>query len=283
MIHDVLCRSLILSCCTVGGAVDKACRLEAYLHALAAQQRELKAESRKIETRFTGLMNNLQSSLFNDEDLTVIAGDSFEDDTTPQILIPQDDQEEIGQTFSEDSGLMKPHGLVRQPTPPSEGICSMGSVFQAMSATLGGDTDYDGEMPQVATAAALGQTSSIRRNNSGPRPPPQKPTHTQARMSPPRTRELSAEAEAWRERYYLQARRGHNVDFRTGMSGHQGLVSYMVHPHSYLDSELHTHAPSSRSERPKMSSHLGLSRTHGPSQGSNTSPTYSYSASRDQL
>lgn len=264
--------------CKVGGSVDRACRLEAYLHALAAKKRELKAESSKIDTRFTGLMNNLQASLFNDEDLTVIAADTYEEeDVAAQLLIPQEDhQDHLGQTYSDDSVLMKSHDLVRQPTPPSEGICSMGSVFQAMSATLGGDYDSMNSVAQMTTTSD--EQNRIPNGNSPSSTQPQKPTHTQARMSPPRSRELSAEAEAWRERYYRQARaRPRGIDFRTGLSGHQGLVSYMVHPHSYLDSQHEVQHQS----RPKMSSHLGLSRSHraSPPSVSQSPPSYSYSSS----
>jgi len=254
--------------------VDKACRLEAYLHALAARRRSLKAEGDKIDTRFTGLMNNLQASLFTDEDLTVIAADEFESDDGSHIIIPQDnDNADLVENFSEDSVLLKPHALVRQPTPPMEGglSCSMGSVLQAMSATLGGDDE------SLAHSACPPLRADIRGNHSDNLAQMQQKAHTQARMSPPRTRELSAEAEAWRERYYQEGR-NHGINFRTGMSGHQGLVSYMVHPHAYLDGQ--------KRSLPKMSSHSGLSRSNtgrstSQSGYNSATPSYSYSYSRD--
>ena len=253
----------------VGGSVDRACRLEAYLHALAARRRELQAESIKVDTRFTRLMNSLQASLFNDEDLTVIPGDTFEDDDGAFVVIPQDErnQSDLGQTFSDDSDLRKPYAVVRQATPPMEGglSCSMGSVFKVMSATLGG-SDYD-TSPQVASAPA-----AINERNASTEGA-QAPARAQARRTPPRSRELSAEAEAWRERYYQQ-RKTRGIDFRTGLSGHQGLVSYMVHPHSYLDSAKH-------SSLPKMSNHSGLSRSTRPTNQSSWREAPSYSYSRD--
>jgi hypothetical protein len=258
----------------VGGSVDRACRLEAYLHALAARRREVKEEISKIDTRFTGLMNNLQASLFNDEDLTVIPGDTYKDAEGTHLVIPQAElnQAAIGQTFSEDSDLRKPNALVRQPTPPLEGgiACNMGSVFQVMSATLGGAGDDDSLPLPVASAPAA--TDEGNHSTRETQVEAQEQAHAKARRSPQRTRELSAEAEAWRERYYQQRRRG--IDFRTGMSGHQGAVSYMVHPHSYLDSQ------KQQSSLPKMSSHSGLSRSHKvQNQGSwqHQAPSYSYS------
>lgn len=224
-------------------------------------------------------MNSLQASLFNDEDLTVLAGDTFEDENTQHVVIPQDDHDHVPSSFSEDSDLLKqPNGLVRQPTPPFEGLsCSVGSVLQAMSATLGGDEDSLPPMPQMASSYPPNSDQGL-----------QKRTHTQARMSPPRSRELSAEAEAWRERYYqqpLRTVRTARPNFRTGLSGHQGLVSYMVHPHSYLGGQQQTQQNQQRqsSSLPKMSSHSGLSRTHRSSQSARLSPpSFTYSSSRDQ-
>jgi hypothetical protein len=270
----------------VGGSVDRACRIEAYLHALAARRRELKTESGKIDTRFTGLMNNLQDSLFNDEDLTVIAADTFENDSAMKsaMMIPQQEEafvSDIGQTYSEDSALQKPHMLARQPTPPmASGLasCSMGSVFHAMTATLGGDEEVSSlsSIAPTSSADCLGLGPVLQEDHAQQRSIEQREeeVHPQARRSPPRTRELSAEAEAWRERYYQNNQRSRGVDFRTGFSGHQGLVNYMVHPHAYLDHQR---------VLPKMSSHSGLSRAIRPSKSSGgyPSPTYSHSHSRE--
>lgn len=250
--------------------------MEAYLHALANRRRELKAECGKIDTRFTGLMNNLQASLFNDEDYTVIPAEEFDDSEASHIQIPQldDSRVSLDQNPSDDSDvLFKPQALVRQPTPPdAAGLsCSMGSVLQAMSATLGGDYE---PIPQSASAP---DTLNGEPNHIENLAEVQQRAHAQARQSPPRTRELSGEAEAWRERYYQARRRGGaGVDFRTGLSGHQGLVGYMVHPHAYLDGQ-----PRSL---PKMSSHSGLSRSMGrspPPPGTSVQGSPSYTYSRD--
>lgn len=236
----------------------------------------MKAESSKIDTRFTGLMNNLQESLFNDEDLTVIAAVTVEngDSKYAAIMIPQEENQHvhIGQTFSDDSDLRKPHALARQPTPPMDAglsACSMGSVFHAMTATLGGDDD------SVPSISAIGPTSSADCLGLGTLLQEQEQAQEQAAIgpAPPRTRELSAEAEAWRERYYQQQQRSRGVDFRTGLSGHQGLANYMVHPHAYLDH-------GQRAQLLKMSNHSGLSRAIRPSKSSGgyPSPSYSYSS-----
>lgn len=224
-------------------------------------------------------MNNLQESLFTDEDLTVIAADTFENDGGA-IVIPQDEDQrsDIGHTFSDDSDLRKPSALVRQSTPPMDSglsACSMGSVFQ-WTATLGGDDDPVPPLASIAPASSadcLGLGPVLQAEHLQEQAIEPARVHPQARRSPPRTRELSAEAEAWRERYYQNPQRSRGVDFRTGLSGHQGLANYMVHPHAYLDHHTRT--------IPKMSNHSGLSRAARASKSSGVFPSPSHSYSRD--
>lgn len=232
-------------------------------------------------------MNNLQQSLFNDEDLTVIAADTFENDSTMKaaMMLPQEEalQPHVGRTFSDDSDLQKPNMLTRQPTPPTAGgfgSCSMGSVFNAMSATLGGDEELSiSSIPLTSSADCLGLGPVLQEDHAQEHAIEHREglEDTQARRSPPRTRELSAEAEAWRERYYQNSQRSRGVNFRTGFSGHQGLVNYMVHPHAYLDHQ--------QRALPKMSSHSGLSRAIRPSKSSGgyPSPTTSTSSGMPDL
>mmetsp|Transcript_1186 Transcript_1186/g.2536 ORF Transcript_1186/g.2536 Transcript_1186/m.2536 type:complete len:624 (+) Transcript_1186:637-2508(+) len=61
----------------VGGSVDRSCKLEAMLRLMSSRRRELREEQKKIDNQFIAFMNELQVSLMSDEDLTVIAADTF--------------------------------------------------------------------------------------------------------------------------------------------------------------------------------------------------------------
>ena len=61
----------------VGGAVDRACRLEAMLRMVSQERKRLRKEQSRIDNSFIRLMNELQHSLEKDEDLTVICRSTF--------------------------------------------------------------------------------------------------------------------------------------------------------------------------------------------------------------
>jgi len=61
----------------VGGSVDRSCKLEAMLRLMSTRRKELREEQKKIDNQFIAFMNELQVSLMSDEDLTVIAADTF--------------------------------------------------------------------------------------------------------------------------------------------------------------------------------------------------------------
>jgi len=61
----------------VGGSVDRSCKLEAMLRLMSLRRKELREEQKKIDNQFIAFMNELQVSLMSDEDLTVIAADTF--------------------------------------------------------------------------------------------------------------------------------------------------------------------------------------------------------------
>ena len=237
--------SPVFVACEVGGSVDRACRLEALLHALSVRRRELQAEQSTVNNRFIVLMNNLQTSLINDEDLTVIPGDTFEDmDVKPIALSEAQEMKSPKSSVSpsDDASLAKPNKVVHQPMPTNQGYSFFGGgVFQALTASVGSRQDDDSIAERKVshsspTSQANDASGSSARNSFG--------------ASPPSPRSMSAGARAWREQNRQKPFRG--VDFRTGMSGHQGLVSYMVHPHTYLEQSYDW------SQRPKMSSYSGL-------------------------
>jgi hypothetical protein len=215
------------------------------LHALSVRRKELQAEQSTVDNRFIVLINNLQTSLINDEDLTVIPGDTFEDMDVKPIALPQAGEmksPEISKSPSNDASLAKPYEVIHEPTPPIQGYSFFGGgMLQALTASVGSNQDNDSiSEGEVSHAPSASQANDVNGSSARSRLGP----------SPPSPRSLSAGARAWREQNRQKPFRG--VDFRTGMSGHQGLVSYMVHPHTYLDQSY------SLSQRPRMSSYSGL-------------------------
>lgn len=63
----------------VGGTVDRACALEAMLRALSDKRKELRHQQARLDNQFIRVMKDLQLSLQNDEDLTVILASAFSD------------------------------------------------------------------------------------------------------------------------------------------------------------------------------------------------------------
>eukprot|EP00529_Nitzschia_sp_RCC80_P015620 CAMPEP_0113445632 /NCGR_PEP_ID=MMETSP0014_2-20120614/3288_1 /TAXON_ID=2857 /ORGANISM="Nitzschia sp." /LENGTH=697 /DNA_ID=CAMNT_0000336693 /DNA_START=410 /DNA_END=2503 /DNA_ORIENTATION=+ /assembly_acc=CAM_ASM_000159 len=61
----------------VGGSVDRSCKLEAMLRQLSTKRKSLREEQKRVDNQFIALMNELQVSLMADEDMTVIAADTF--------------------------------------------------------------------------------------------------------------------------------------------------------------------------------------------------------------
>eukprot|EP00548_Thalassiothrix_antarctica_P004990 CAMPEP_0194130848 /NCGR_PEP_ID=MMETSP0152-20130528/1775_1 /TAXON_ID=1049557 /ORGANISM="Thalassiothrix antarctica, Strain L6-D1" /LENGTH=530 /DNA_ID=CAMNT_0038825465 /DNA_START=185 /DNA_END=1777 /DNA_ORIENTATION=- len=61
----------------VGGSIDRACKLEALLRSISIRRKELRTEQRKLDNRFVSFMKDLQNSLLNDEDFTVIGVEAY--------------------------------------------------------------------------------------------------------------------------------------------------------------------------------------------------------------
>lgn len=57
--------------------MDRSCKLEAMLRQLSAKRKCLREEQKRVDNQFIALMNELQVSLVADEDMTVIAADTF--------------------------------------------------------------------------------------------------------------------------------------------------------------------------------------------------------------
>lgn len=152
----------------VGGSVDRSCKLEAMLRLMSLRRKELRVEQKKIDNQFISFMNELQVSLMSDEDLTVIAADTFHKnlenndpsgggststtrvrtrgvfpvplDTkipdqvrTSSTLVRQPEPERSNNTY-QDSTPLKPRFTVSPATPP--GASSKGSFFCSSSDVL---------------------------------------------------------------------------------------------------------------------------------------------------
>lgn len=206
------------------------------------------------------MLNRLQASLQNDEDLTVIVGDTFTSNGADEVLSPtgtaqhendkerkpspKDEPDDIDRQKAANHDRVK---FERQETPPIlNGIrlgCFAGSVFES-----------DGPMQEVANRFTELPTSStfldaFSRENACGYP------GIITSASHPSASAMRAGAQAWRDRHRQEPRTG--VDFRTGMSGHGGLLATQArHPHEYLDPVGPTPPRTNRSLR--MSAHTGL-------------------------
>jgi hypothetical protein len=213
----------------------------------------------RVNNQFITLMNELQASLMTDEDLTVIAADTFarvrRNDSDDEITEVRDNPSSghphgtEERAIGEDSSPLKPRpNIVKLPiTPPGEMIrgffCAGTDVFDNMMPTAG--TTASGAQPVQPTLP-----STTR--NPFPTPgetPPSYSTLIPPSLSHPSPSALRAGARAWREMHGKPANAG--IDFRTGLSGHMALLSTSAHPHEYLE-------PGAAVSFRGMSNHTGL-------------------------
>jgi hypothetical protein len=197
----------------VGGSVDRACKLEAMLRSLSNRRRELRNEQTKVDNQFIRLMSDLQASLQKDEDLTVILADTFNAAVNNDIVENEENKERsVSLAVSREQGdfidFQKPTRLERQITPPNTTFRGFGCFADTFN---GLDADDAGQQ---------------RMHSS---------------MSHPSPSEMIAGAQAWREQNGLsKTDESTGINFRTGMSGHMGLLSTHTRPHEYLEtSESH--------------------------------------------
>jgi Zinc finger, C3HC4 type (RING finger) len=235
---NVTCLTLSI---LVGGSVDRACKLEAILCSLSNRRKALRIEQSRVDNQFIQYMNDLQHSLQNDEDLTVILADTF----LPLPEIPEFvEKEEKSSTVDEEewdeySFVLKPAVPERSSTPPLHGrvsrfTCFSREVFEDCDTGLrsGSFTDDRVQNHEVV--------STLFPNASHPSPSA-----------------MRAGAQAWREQHGRTKEAV--VDFRTGLSGHMSLLSSHANSHKYLE-------PTYRPSKPnRMSSHTGLSTISMPS------------------
>jgi hypothetical protein len=247
--------------------VDRACKLEAMLRLLSARRNSLRSEQTLVDNQFITLMSELQVSLMTDEDLTVIAADTFQGKHSSQNNIPieppsfaevRDNEssghlngQEVRSVNSEDTTPLKPRPMGRPSTPPSETargfLCgSATDVFYTIM-PLGGSSEnrQPRALPNITQTPAVSQLlsevsqRSISSIEEAVATAAVTATPTRMITSAPHTNPspsaLKAGARAWREMHGRVSSSGAGLDFRTGMSGHSALTSISTHPHDYLE------------------------------------------------
>jgi hypothetical protein len=172
----------------VGGSVDRSCKLEAMLRLMSTRRKGLREEQKKIDNQFIAFMNELQVSLMSDEDLTVIAADTFHknienndpsgtstgaaadtararDITTDvaalDIQPPQSPPPEVRPSNTyEDSTPLKPRFMERPMTPPGDSsrgsfFCSSSDVLNAVLPLSSSRTQQPPALPNVTRSPAI--------------------------------------------------------------------------------------------------------------------------------
>ena len=175
----------------MGGSVDRSCKLEAMLRLMSTRRKGLREEQKKIDNQFIAFMNELQVSLMSDEDLTVIAADTFHknienndpsgtstgaaadtararDITTdvaaldiqpPQPPPPPPPEVRPSNTY-EDSTPLKPRFMERPMTPPGDSsrgsfFCSSSDVLNAVLPLSSSRTQQPPALPNVTRSPAI--------------------------------------------------------------------------------------------------------------------------------
>lgn len=248
-----------ISFLTVGGFLDRACKFEALLRSLSIRRKELRIEQKRIDNQFIQLVNELQASLKDEEDLTVICANTFAvadqaieegDESAPATdensrkgiaTVPSIEERDENQ-FSMD--LHKPHALSRQPTPPLQ--------TNRFSCFANGVFDTDDERPDLLPTFSHPCINPISSLTAAADYSPSLFTSA----SHPSPRQMREGAMRWREREG-RVENENGIDFRTGLSGHMALLSSHAYSHEYLDQPRSTTRTTRRTN--KMSSHTGLS------------------------
>ena len=220
------------------------------LCSLSNRRKQLRMEQSKIDNQFIRYINELQHSLQNDEDLTVILADTF---SAPVSAMSTDvatiEKEE--KTSNADDYPQKP--IHRSVTPPLDSsqatrfACFAGGVF-------GGSGDNTDESTD---RLRFSFSNDFLRGSQDADPEASRLFPVTTNPSPSAMR---AGAQAWRELHIGTPVTDSSINFRTGMSGHMALLSTHAHAHEYLE-------PSwlqQRQSTSRMSSHTGLTMPRMP-------------------
>jgi len=206
----------------VGRALDKACMIEAMIHALSQNRDRTKRAKVSIERDAYLLMKELQTTLLVEEDLTVIDAVAFNSNNI---------DDSYNESSKEKTELRDCDTDGKDVTPPLSPTQSMKKPLSTTTTPYG---DEFSSFISYANRMWNDMTSSTT-------------------ISPPRENERSPRlnpamvhgARSWRERNGRRATQG--IDFRTGMSGHNGANSHTAQKHDLNVRSI-----------PRMSCHSGL-------------------------
>ena len=240
----------------VGGTLDKAASIEAMISSLSLCRNKLLEAKVDAERDAIALLKELQTTLIQEEDVTVIGAEAFAQDQ-------QDDGQDRGGASS-DSGEGTPgdddnddysitahqiyhsrSGSILQPrirprisssipADPSLSFLNC-DVFAGLQSIVSGDAVQD-SMP---TNDACDDGGVARANSS-------------TALTMYSSDEMVQAAQVWRKRNGKEASEYTHIDFRTGLSGHTGVRSSQVHDHQQPKHS------KQRGRKLRMSAHGGL-------------------------
>lgn len=220
----------------VGGALDKACNLEAMILARSLRRNELRHEQTRVERDALDIMKEMQKTLNKEEDLTVIAAEAFSTPASPPTNKRREsrDEEDHMQLLHSNSSKSA-DGLTKSTTAyvvrneirdESTGmLCFPRDLLSFFTCNNGGSMDSGNSRGVFPSTSRIGQSDMV------------------------------AGAQKWRQSHGKEAVSG--TDFQTGISGHHAMQSTEAHPHIFLERELKEVG----SGLPKMSQHSGLTVT----------------------
>lgn len=222
------------------------------LFSLSNRRKALRYEQSKIDNQFIRFMNELQHSLQNDEDLTVILADTFSAPVEhSKVEFSIAEKQENTATPEERNDYPQKPSVQRAITPPFDS--SRAGRFSCFAGGVFGDDSFsrDQATDLLRTTWENPEFSFLRGSqDSDPDVSRLFPASTH-----PSPSAMRAGAQAWREQRGRTAANDSSINFRTGMSGHMALLSTQTHAHEYLEPTWMTR-PTSSSRM--MSSHTGL-------------------------
>ncbi|GFH44060.1 hypothetical protein CTEN210_00534 [Chaetoceros tenuissimus] len=181
----------------VGGAIDKASKIESMIYTLSSARNKLMEAKRTTEYYATSLLKELQSTLVQEQDVTVIGAEAFHKND---------------RIIDNDAGNSNHHGN-RLARFLDNGYAST-EEDRRDSSNVCEERDDGGSQRRDPSSSTFVVHNGNRKVQYFP--------------------EAMAEAaQKWRERNGTEASEFTQIDFKTGMSGHHGLESNYANRHFY--------------------------------------------------
>jgi hypothetical protein len=246
----------------VGGVLDKAANIEAMIYSLSYCRNKLLEAKVSTERDAITLMSELETLLMQEEDVTVIGAEAFDSNNSNSSDIGHEAMDEIREEFSTSFSLNEHSGRYALYHADHEGA----------DADENGDRrDDNNNDNRKDTSLSLQKISQVQNSrisfldyaicgirSMGMVSGDVEDDRDQQELVDTRdsTRQYSSNAmvraaQEWRRRNGKEASQNSHIDFRTGMSGHQGVLSHHAQEHS--------HEVLGRGYNlPRMSDHCGL-------------------------